>query len=127
LSNITHKIQSFFDKNFKTPEFILKKEKHQQQLSRRGLLKSAAGVAAVNVLPTFHLNAEGIQQLAELTKTDPWLTLEATLDHLLPKSSDEVNDIHAQKINALTYLHQIMTVQPTEEDEKEFILKGVGW
>jgi gluconate 2-dehydrogenase gamma chain len=132
LSTITSKLGSFFDSNFKTPNFIHVKEKHQQQLSRRGLLKSAAGIAAVGALPSFHLAANDIDNLAKLTKTDPWLTLNATLNHLLPKSStnseeDTVNDISAQSINALAYLHQIMTVQPTAQDEKEFILKGVGW
>jgi len=139
LSTIT-KLSSFFDKNFKTPNFIIEKEKQQyqqQQLSRRGLLKSAAGIAAINALPSFHLAAKEIENLTKLTRTDPWLTLHATLNHLLPKSADsaesteakgtDVRDISAKSINALAYLHQIMTVQPTEQDEKDFILKGVGW
>jgi gluconate 2-dehydrogenase gamma chain len=137
LPTITTKLNSFFDKNFKTPNFIIEKEKQQQQLSRRGLLKSAAGIAAISTLPSFHLAANEIDNLAKLTKTDPWLTLHATLNHLLPKSannaesteakSTDAKNISAQSINALAYLHQIMTVQPTEQDEKDFILKGVGW
>jgi len=136
LSTIT-KLSSFFDKKFKTPNFIIEKEKQQyqqQQLSRRGLLKSAAGIAAISALPSFHLAAKELEDLAKLTRTDPWLTLHATLNHLLPKSADSTEstekkgtDVSAQSINALTYLYQIMTVQPTEQDEKDFILKGVGW
>lgn len=128
---------SFFDKSNKTPNFILAKEKHQQLLSRRGLLKSAAGIAAVSVLPTFTLDAKNIQSLEQLSKTDPWLTLHATLHHLLPKSASSTNgitpedkngeDISAQSINALLYLYQVMTVQPTVQEEKDFIVKGVGW
>ncbi len=132
LSTLSSKLGSFFDKNFKTPNFILAKEKNQQQLSRRGLLKSAAGIAAISALPSFHLAANDVEDLAKLTKTDPWLTLHATLNHLLPKSENkttdtDVTDINAQSINALAYLYQIMTVQPTAQDEKDFILKGVGW
>lgn len=132
LSILPSKLGSFFDKNFKTPNFILAKEKHQQQLSRRGLLKSAAGIAAISALPSFHLAANDVEDLAKLSKTDPWLTLHATLNHLLPKSAGssegtDSKDINAQSINALAYLYQIMTVQPTAQDEKDFILKGVGW
>lgn len=130
LPKMSNKLNSFFDEHFKTPKFIQKKEKHQQQLSRRGLLKSAAGMAAVSALPSFHLAAKDIEDLAQLSKTDPWLTLNATLHHLLPKSTSRIEntkDISSQSINALAYLYQIMTVQPTEQDEKDFILKGVGW
>jgi len=136
LSTFSNKLGSFFDKNFKTPHFILKKEK-QQQLSRRGLLKSAAGIAAITALPSFHIVAKEVEELAKLSKIDPWLTLNATLNHLLPKSENnsegtatkmaDAKDISAQGIDALAYLYQIMTVQPTAQDEKDFILKGVGW
>jgi gluconate 2-dehydrogenase gamma chain len=112
-------IKSFFDLNYQTPEFFKK-----NQLSRRTLLKSAAGMSAISALPALSLPIESQQSLVQLTKQDPWLTLEATLNQLLPKSATGPS---AKDINALAYLHQVMTVQPTEEDEKEFILKGVGW
>ena len=112
-------IKSFFDSNYQKPEFL--KQKHQ---SRRRLLKSAAGMGAIAALPSFTLSAKQQASLQQLTKTDPWLTLNATLDQLLPKSSTGPS---AQDINATAYLHQIMTVQPTTPDEKNFILKGVGW
>jgi gluconate 2-dehydrogenase gamma chain len=55
---------------------------------------------------------------------DPWLTLEATLNQLLPESATGPS---ANDINAMAYLYQVMTVQPTEQDEKDFIIKGVSW
>jgi gluconate 2-dehydrogenase gamma chain len=112
-------MKSFFDKNYIAPNFL--KEK---QLSRRGLLKSAAGLGAVSAIPSFSLSAKQSESLAQLTKSDPWLTLDATLNQLLPKSATGPS---AQDINALAYLHQVMTVQPTAQDEKDFILKGGGW
>ena len=112
-------IQSFFDINYKTPNFL-----KERQLSRRKLLKSAAGMGAVSAIPSFSLSAKQQESLAQLTKVDPWLTLEATLKQLLPTSATGPS---AEDINALAYLHQVMTVQPTEEEEKDFILKGVGW
>ncbi len=112
-------LSSFFDANYQTPTFI--KEKQQ---SRRRLLKSAAGLAAIAAMPPFTLSAKQQDSLAKLTQTDPWLTLNETLNQLLPKSKTGPS---AEEINALAYLHQVMTVQPTGQDEKEFILKGVGW
>jgi gluconate 2-dehydrogenase gamma chain len=112
-------IKSFFDKNYKTPNFLT-----ERQLSRRTLLKSAAGMGAVAAIPSFSLSAKQQESMAQLTKVDPWLTLEATLKQLLPASATGPS---AEDINALAYLHQVMTVQPTEEEEKDFILKGVGW
>lgn len=112
-------IKSFFDKNYQTPDFINKK-----QQSRRHLLKSAAGMGAVSALATFHISAKQQESLVLLTKKDPWLTLDATLNHLLPESTTGPSAID---INATAYLYQVMTVQPTEQEEKDFILKGVGW
>ena len=114
-------LTSFFDKNYQTPEFI--KNKKTQQ-NRRNFLKSAAGLGALASLPTFNLSAKTRVSLTELVKTDPWLTLDATLEQLLPSSATGPS---AKEIQATAYLYQVMTVQPTEQDEKEFILKGVGW
>ncbi|PHR84126.1 MAG: Tat pathway signal protein [Colwellia sp.] len=106
--------------------------KSEDNQSRRRFLKSAAGATAIAVYPVMPLSAKqqekALVQLNKLRKTDPWLTLEATLMHLLPESeaSTEASP-SAKSINALAYLYQVMTVQPTEEEEKEFIIKGVGW
>jgi len=110
---------SFFDNNDQTPDFLKKK-----QQSRRTFLKSAAGAGAIAALPAFSFSAKQQVQLAELVKTDPWLTLNTTLNQLLPSSATGPS---AKEIKATAYLYQVMTVQPTEKDEKEFILKGVGW
>jgi len=114
----------------------MEKEKEKDdatKLSRRRFLKSAAGASAIGIssgmaLPALSLTLKDQKNLAKLVKTDPWKTLDATLSHLLPKSSSpEKVGPSAKDIKALAYLHQVMTVQPTDSDEKEFILKGVGW
>ena len=112
-------ISSFFDKAYRTPEFLKTK-----QVKRRAFLKSAAGASAIAAMPVVSLNAKQQVQLDELVKTDPWLTLDTTLNHLLPSSDTGPS---AQEIEATNYLFQVMTVQPTEQAEKDFILKGVGW
>ena len=128
-------LKSFFDESYQTPLWF--REKEAAKLSRRSFLKSAAGASVIGLssgiaLPAFSLTAKDKDILQKLTTTDPWLTLDATLAHLLPESplSAHVNsskDLSAKDINALAYLHQVMTVQPTSADEKEFIFKGVGW
>ncbi len=134
-------MKSFFDKNYQTPLWFKEKgfkdkqgkEKEAVQLSRRSFLKSAAGASAIGMsagmtLPAFSLTLTDKNALAELVKTDPWKTLDATLMHLLPDSPlSASNGPSAKDINALAYLHQVMTVQPTEQAEKDFIFKGVGW
>jgi len=118
---------SFFDESYQTPEFIINKKKKTQH-PRRHFLKAAAGMGALASLPTFAISATGQSSLnnllTKLVKTDPWLTLDATLNQLLPSSETGPSAID---IKATAYLYQVMTVQPTEPEEKEFILKGVGW
>lgn len=127
-------MKSFFDKNYQTPLWFIKKDDNptEDKQSRRRFLKSAAGATAISALPVVSLSAKQKEQsriqLNRLRKTDPWLTLDATLMHLLPESEVSAQPSpSAKSINALAYLYQVMTVQPTEEDEKEFIIKGVGW
>jgi hypothetical protein len=57
-------------------------------------------------------------------KTDPWLTLDAVMAHMLPESPTGPS---AKEIQAIQYLYNVVFQQPTEEAEIEFIYKGVGW
>ena len=124
----SYPLKSFFDKGYQTPTWFKEKELCKkvltQQVSRRNLLKSAAGATGVMALPAFSLDSTTQTSLAQSKKIDPWLTLDATLAHLLPSSATGPS---AADINALAYLYQVMTVQPTSAQEKEFIIKGVGW
>ncbi|GAA6171499.1 hypothetical protein NBRC116592_11690 [Colwellia sp. KU-HH00111] len=135
-------MKSFFDKTYKTPLWF--KEKRQRQkdstatrmnsnLSRRMFLKSAAGAGAIGVssgmiLPALASTAPDKNILQRLLTKDPWLTLEATLMHLLPESTHKPRSgPSAKDIDALAYLYQVVTVQPIDQDEKDFIIKGVSW
>lgn len=121
-------MKSFFDKDYKTPFWFKEKELSKkvltQKVSRRNLLKSAAGATGIMALPAFAFDTQAENALTKSKQSDPWLTLDATLTHLLPASSTGPSAID---INALPYLYQVMTVQPTAIEEKEFIVKGVGW
>jgi len=112
---------TFFDKGYKTPRWL------KNKISRRSALKSAAGAVAIASMPIM-LNAKALdkatQQLNEQLTQDPWLTLNAVLAHLLPPSKIGPS---AQEIQATQYLYNVVYQQPTEQDEIDFIFKGVGW
>lgn len=121
---------SFFQRNYQTPTWL--KDKLAGQANRRQFLKSAAGVSAIAALPLPVLkaranasdHADDEKKLAEAKKTDPWLTINAVQNHLLPSSSSGPG---AKEIQAFAYLYHVVTEQPTDEDEKVFIFKGVDW
>lgn len=62
-------------------------------------------------------------EVADLSK-EPWLTLNATLEHLLPSSPTGPG---AKELQAIHYLYNVINQQPIEDDEKQFIENGVGW
>jgi gluconate 2-dehydrogenase gamma chain len=55
---------------------------------------------------------------------DPWLTLTEVQEHLFP--ADETSP-GAKDIFALRYLRNMIDAPDTDLEEKEFIIKGVGW
>jgi gluconate 2-dehydrogenase gamma chain len=111
-------INSIFDKNYKTPSWL------SHKLSRRKLLKSAAGATAISAMPTFAFSQNEKDKLSEAFITDPWLTLNAVLEHLLPESKSGPS---AKELHVAIYLYNLVYQQPTDKNEIEFIYKGVGW
>ena len=119
-------ITSFFDKNYQTPTWFTEKLT-KKSLSRRnvlkGALKSAGGASVVAALPFSAWSVEQVSLTDKLTN-DPWLTLDAVLNHLLPSSKTGPG---AKEIQATNYLFNVVHLQPTEQNEIDFIYKGVGW
>ncbi len=113
---------SFFDQAYKTPAWLTEKLL-QKKLSRRRLLKSAAGVSAITAIPPV-LQAAKSLTLTEAVKQDPWLTLQAVYRHLLPKSDSGPG---ADDIQATNYLYNVIHLQPTAAQEIAFVYRGVGW
>ena len=116
-------MQSFFNKHYKTPSWLKEKTWFSTSSSRRNFLKSAAGAVAIAATPT-KLLAQDVKQNNDWKHDSLWRTLNAVLNHLLPPSPTGPS---AQEINALTYLHNVVTLQPTSDAEITFIKKGVGW
>ncbi|REL34041.1 gluconate 2-dehydrogenase subunit 3 family protein [Thalassotalea euphylliae] len=112
---------SFFDPLYKTPRWL--ERKLSKHMSRRQMLKSAAGATAIATLPLPVLAAQ-TSALDTLIKQDPWRTLDAVLNHLLPSSASGPG---AKEIQALAYLYNVVDEQPIDSEEKAFIEKGVGW
>lgn len=107
---------SFFDHQYITPHWF------KQKLSRRHLLKSAAGASAIAALPRYAFASQ--VDIEKIIANEPWQTLNAVLNHLLPSSNSGPG---AKEIQATNYLYQTVTQQPIDSDEKAFIYKGVGW
>jgi len=113
-----NKISGFFDNKYQTPTWLAHK------FSRRKLLKSAAGATAISALPTYAFEQNTNSKIAESLQTDPWLTINAVLDHLLPESDSGPS---AKELQVVIYLYNVIFQQPTEQNEIDFIYKGVGW
>jgi len=117
-NQVMNNIGSFFDEKYQTPAWLANK------FSRRKLLKSAAGMTAITALPIMAFAKNDQLKLSSVLQTDPWLTINAVLDHLLPQS---INGHSAKELRVLTYLYNVVHQQPTEKTEIDFIYKGVGW
>lgn len=112
---------SFFDEKYQTPEWL--KAKLASKINRRQMLKSAAGASAIGALSQVAW-ANGSSVSTINTSQEPWRTLDKVLEHLLPESNSGPG---AKSVQALQYLHNVVTQQPIDEQEKEFIRKGVSW
>lgn len=55
---------------------------------------------------------------------EPWQTLAVVMEHLFPATADSPG---ASDIQALDFLQNMMNTPDADQDEKEFIIKGVGW
>ncbi len=122
-------MRSFFDRSYKTPKWFEQwlDSKMQSQQQRRAFLKSAAGVSSAAIFAS-KVTAAPVDNnqvlIQKLTQTDPWLTLNVVLEHLLPQSDAGPS---AVDIQALPYLMNVILEQPIAEEEKQFVFKGVGW
>jgi len=81
-------------------------------------------MSAIAAMPVMALGQNEQKQIAAIVKTEPWLTIDTVLNHLLPESS---NGPSAKELRVLAYLYNVVHQQPTEQNEIDFIFKGVGW
>ncbi|QOL26222.1 gluconate 2-dehydrogenase subunit 3 family protein [Thalassotalea sp. LPB0316] len=106
---------SFFDKNYQTPSW------YKTKVSRRSILKSAAGASAIVAMPSIAFS--GGKTSVNLAQ-EPWLTLDAVVNHLLPSSNSGPG---AKELQITQYLYLLIKTQPIDDAEKTFIQNGVGW
>jgi len=85
-------------------------------ISRRQFLITASG-GSIGLL-------FGLPASATADDYDPWPTLAAVLDHLLPSEPDSPG---AVDINALAYLRFVVDDSRIDAKEREFILQGNRW
>ena len=85
-------------------------------VSRRRFLIDTAG-GSVGLL-------FGLQQLANADDYDPWPTLAAVLEHLLPSETDSPG---ATEIHATDYLRFVVSDPRIDAEERDFLLQGNRW
>lgn len=85
-------------------------------ISRRRLLIAAAGGSIALLF--------GPQHVVSANTDDPWPTLGAVLEHLLPSEADSPG---AKEIHALDYLRFVVADPRVDAEEREFIVQGSRW
>ena len=85
-------------------------------ISRRRFLLATAGGSAALLF--------GTPGLGQAETSDPWPTLDAVLDHMLPSELDSPG---ATEIQASDYLRFVVNDRRIDQGEREFILQGSGW
>lgn len=88
----------------------------QTLLSRRRFLVQAAGGSIALLF--------GLPQTAKAAAFDPWPTLAAVLEQLLPSEPDSPG---ASEIRALDYLRFVVGDAKVDGEERAFILEGNRW
>ncbi len=88
-------------------------------LNRRHFMQLVTATVATVPLPAFA--GSGSKQTAQ---QEPWQTLAAVQQHLLPAAS---NLPGADDINALAYLQTMMQHDALDQNEQRLIKNGVGW
>jgi gluconate 2-dehydrogenase gamma chain len=85
-------------------------------ISRRRFLIAAAGGSVALLF--------GPSRFAHAESRDPWVTLAAVLEHMLPS---EAHSPGAAEIHALDYLRFVVNDARIDPEEREFIVQGSGW
>ena len=88
----------------------------QALISRRRFLTAAAGGSVALLF--------GPSRFASAEARDPWVTIEAVLEHLLPSEPDSPG---AAEIHALDYLRFVANDPRIDPQEREFIMQGSDW
>jgi gluconate 2-dehydrogenase gamma chain len=88
----------------------------ERLLSRRRFLIQAAGGSVALLF--------GLPRIAPAADFNPWATLDAVLQHLLPSEPDSPG---AAEIRALDYLRFVVEDPKVDAQERTFILEGSRW
>lgn len=104
-------------------------ERLQTNLDRRRFLHdSCKATAGLSLLPSIALFSACDQtpqiSQAQIIQHEPWTSLAAVQLILFPADN---NGPSAMDLNATAYLKFVLDAPDTDQDDRQFILKGVGW
>ncbi len=91
-------------------------------ISQLAILGSLAAAFPTQILATRRESATVL--LPAWVKNEPWLTLSAVQEHLFPAGDDVPG---AADFQAIVYLKNTLNTRRADDEDKEFIVKGVGW
>ncbi len=99
-------------------------ELHQKLLTmdRRAFLLLLANAAAA--YPLSLLAEKRLTQTTTIELQEPWKTLDVVMEHLFPADEDSPG---SRDIQAIPYLQNMLQAPDVDEDERNFIINGVGW
>ncbi len=99
---------------------------HKPLINRRQFIQLVAASSAGWPVLSF-AEKQVLGQQAELVYKnlpDPWLSIAEVQEHLFPADDTSPG---AKDIYALRFLRNMLDAPDAETEEKEFIIKGVGW
>ena len=91
-------------------------------MDRRKFMLVLGSVAAA--YPLSLLVKKRAAAVAAPALAEPWRTLDAVMEHMLPA---EPNSPGSRDIQAVAYLQNMLLAPDVPEDDRRFILDGVGW
>jgi len=125
-SKVIKELLSAWDKE--TPGSVIKKQKKLS--ARRLFMTQSMGLMGSLAMPKALMAKNKSNLKANNKLKQPWLTLSEVQEHLFPRTESKNESSFspgAKDINAINYLQTMLSVPDADMDEREFIIKGVGW
>lgn len=99
-------------------------ERQRRLKQRRAFLLQGASIAVLATMSPLISAAATAGNKSQWLKEELWRTLAAVQEHLFPRTKDSPG---AADINAIVYLHNVMSYPDIDAEDVKFIQNGVGW
>ena len=93
-------------------------------IDRRTFIRLMTSIAASQPISALLSRRAQADTFNKIILIEPWHTLAAVQEHLFPATEDSPG---AADIQAIEFLQNMLNAPDTDNDEKDFISKGVNW